>query len=99
MYLRLTFTYGNLNLIFPLFASLDKLNRHTILFCPEKPGPLGQVRVLRLCLGTLYQKIQAPSTKLQINLKFQYPISEIVVFLSDHKFGILNFGHCYLFDI
>jgi len=47
-------------------------------FCPEKPGPLGQVRVLRLSLEVLYLKSQIPSTKLQINLKFQTPNSKPV---------------------
>jgi hypothetical protein len=70
------------------------------LFCPEKPGPLGQVRVLRLCLGVLCLKSQIPSTKLQINLKFQAPniklqtgslraVGKAIIFL----FGILNLGH------
>jgi hypothetical protein len=64
------------------------------LFCPEKPGSLGQVRVLRLSLEVLYLKSQIPSTKFQINIKFQIPNQfKAIVFL----FGILNFGHCYLF--
>ena len=47
-----------------------------LLFCPEKPGPLGQVRVLWLCLGVLCLKSQIPSTKSQINLKFQYSMTK-----------------------
>jgi len=35
------------------------------------------------------------STKLQINLKLQYSMTKI----SLQRFGILNFGHCDLFDI
>ena len=63
------------------------------LFCPEKPGPLGQVRDRWLCLGVLCLKSQIPSTKLQINHKFKIPNQfKAIVFL----FGILNFGHCYL---
>jgi len=42
----------------------------------------------------LYLKSQIPSTKLQINHKFQISNrSKAIVFL----FVILNFGHCYLF--
>ena len=37
-------------------------------------------------------KSQIPSTKLQTNFKFQYQMTET-------KSGILNFGHCDLFDI
>jgi hypothetical protein len=44
-----------------------------ILFCPEKPGPLGLVRDRLLCLGVLWIKSQIPSTKLQINSKSQAP--------------------------
>jgi len=44
-----------------------------ILFCPKKPGPLGQVRDIWLCLGVLCLKSQIPSTKLQINSKSQAP--------------------------
>jgi len=55
---------------------------------------LGHVRVLLLCLGVLCLKSQIPSTKSQINHKFQIPNRfKAIVFL----FGILNFGHCYLF--
>jgi hypothetical protein len=48
------------------------------LFCPEKPGPLGQVRDRWLCLGVLCLKSQIPSTKLQINLKLQITNSKPV---------------------
>ena len=57
-----------------------------------------------------YTKSQAPSTKLQINLKFQYSMIK-----TQNRFGILklgtrpqggeskrsadNFGHCYFFVI
>jgi len=48
-------------------------------------------------------KSQIPSTKLQINSKFQYPMTKIYLELSYFKmmqmFGILNFGHCDLFVI
>ena len=45
-------------------------------------------------LAVLCLKSQIPSTKLQINHKFQIPNRfKAIVFL----FGILNFGHCYLF--
>jgi len=36
-------------------------------------------------------KTQIPSTKLQINLKSQFSMTK--------TFGILDFDHCYLFDI
>jgi hypothetical protein len=39
-------------------------------------------------------KSQTPSTKLQTNLKFQYSMTK-----TKNRFGISNFGHCYLFDI
>jgi hypothetical protein len=39
-------------------------------------------------------KYQIPSTKLQTNLKFQYPMTK-----TQNRFGISNFGHCDLFDI
>ena len=67
------------------------------LFCPEKPGPLGQVRVLRLCLEVLCLKSQIPSTKLQINLKFQNSMTK--TFQGETLFGFLNFGHWKLFVI
>jgi hypothetical protein len=72
------------------------LNRG-ILFCPEKPGPLGQVRDRWLCLGVLCLKSQIPSTKLQINFKFQYSMTK--TFQDETLFGISNFGHWKLFDI
>jgi len=37
-------------------------------------------------------KFQISSTKSQTNTKFQYQMTKT-------RFGILNFGHCYLFDI
>ncbi len=66
------------------------------LFSPEKPSPLGQVRDVWLCLGVLCLKSQIPSTKLQINFKFQYSMTKPS---RPRLFGFLNFGHCYLFDI
>jgi len=68
-----------------------------ILFCPEKPGPLGQVRVIRLFLGVLCLKSQIPSTKSQINLKFQYSMTETLQ--GEILFGFSNFGHWKLFVI
>jgi len=56
-----------------------------------------EARDIRLCLGFLCLKIQIPSTKLQINSKFQYPM--IKVFQDKTLFGFSNFGHCDLFDI
>jgi hypothetical protein len=50
----------------------------TISFCPEKPGPLGQVRGRWLCLGVLCLKSQIQNTKLQINLKLQITNSKQV---------------------
>ena len=41
-----------------------------------------------------FMKSQTPSTKLQINLKFQYSMTK-----TRNRFGISNFGHCDLFDI
>ena len=53
------------------------------------------VRDRWLYLGVLCLKSQIPSTKLQINHKFQIPKRfKAIVFL----FGILNFGHWYLFE-
>jgi hypothetical protein len=60
------------------------------------PGPVGQVRDKWLCLGVLCLKIQIPSTKLQINLKFQYSMTK--TFQGKTLFGYLNFGHWDLFD-
>jgi hypothetical protein len=40
-------------------------------------------------------KYQIPSTKLQTNIKFQYSMTK-----TKNRFGISNFGHCYLpFDL
>jgi hypothetical protein len=46
-------------------------------------------------------KFQIPSTKIQKNLKFQYPTDQIIglFFLQDHRidrFGILVIGICVL---
>jgi len=49
-----------------------------IIFCPEKPGPLGQGKNRWLCLGVLCLKSQIPSTKLQINHKLQITNSKPV---------------------
>jgi hypothetical protein len=46
-----------------------------LLFNPEKFGPMGQVRVLRLCLRFLRLKSQIPSTKKQTSSKLQAPNS------------------------
>jgi hypothetical protein len=55
-------------------------SQQQVLFSLEKPRPLGGVRVHRLCLKRMnaeyrIYKSQIPSTKLQINLKFQYPMT------------------------
>jgi hypothetical protein len=72
---------------------------------PLKTCPLGQVRDRWLCLGVWSLKSQIPSTKLQINLKFQItnskPVQRAAQALAPRErlfflFGILNFGHCYL---
>jgi hypothetical protein len=77
-----------------------------ILFCPEKLGPLGQVKNRWLCLGVLCLKSKIPSTKLQINHKFQItnskPVQRAAKVLAPRErlfflFGVLNFGHCFLF--
>jgi len=54
----------------------------------------------------LCPKSQIPSTKLQINLKFQYSTrgasacaARDQTFQDETLFGFSNFGHCYLFDI
>jgi hypothetical protein len=52
---------------------------------------------IRLCLGVLCLKSQIPSTKLQINIKFQYSMTK--TFQDDSLFGFSNFGHWKLFDI
>jgi len=67
------------------------------LFYPEKLGPLGQVIVLRRCLEVLFLKSQIPSTKSQINLRFQYSMTKI--FQGETLFGFSNFGHWKSFDI
>ncbi len=76
------------------------------LFSSEKPGPLGHIRDIWLCLGVLCLKSQIPSTKSQINFKFQYSIVRprgsrqvTKTFQPETLFGFLNFGYCYLFDI
>jgi len=58
---------------------------------------MGQVKDRWLCLGVLCLKIQIPSTKLQINLKFQYSMTK--TFQDKTLFGLSNFGHWDLFDI
>ncbi len=63
----------------------------------EKLGPLGQARDIWLNLGVLCLKSQIPSTKLQINLKFQYSMTK--TFQDETLFGFSNFGHWELFDI
>jgi hypothetical protein len=52
---------------------------------------------IRLCLGVLCLKSQIPSTKLQINIKFQYSMTKTI--RDEALFGISNFGHWTLFDI
>jgi len=52
---------------------------------------MGQVRAGWLCLEFLSQKIQITSTKLQINLKFQYSMTK--TFQDKALFGYSNFGH------
>ena len=70
------------------------------LFCPEKPGPLGQVRDRWLCLGVLCLKSQIPSTKLQINLKLQItnskPVQRAAQVLAPRERLFFLFGICYL---
>jgi len=56
------------------------------------------------CFGILgFMKSQTPSTKSQINYKFQYPMTKTCLELSYFKmmerFEISNFGHCDLFVI
>jgi hypothetical protein len=66
---------------------------------------MGQVRDRWLWLGVWCLKSQILSTKLQINLKFQItnskPVQRAAQALAPRErfflFGILNFGHCYLF--
>jgi hypothetical protein len=57
--------------------------------------------------GVLCLKSQIPSTKLQINLKLQItnskPVQRAAQVLAPRErlfflFGILNFGHYYMFD-
>jgi len=50
-----------------------------------------------MCFGVLCLKLQIPSTKLQINYKFQYPMTK--TFKDETLFGFSNFGHWDLFDI
>ena len=60
-----------------------------------KPGTRPKV-------GSPKDKSQIPSTKLQINLKFQYSMTQTYLgsfFKMMSGFGISNFGHCYLFVI
>ncbi|RLB85832.1 MAG: hypothetical protein DRH24_00785 [Deltaproteobacteria bacterium] len=49
-------------------------------------GSESQVRVFRLCPGVLCLKSQNSSTKLQINLKFQYSMTK--TFQDETLFGI-----------
>ena len=57
-------------------------------------GGFNGLSPLRQSAGVLESmKSQAPSTKLQINLKFQYSMTK-----TQNRFGISNFGHCDLFD-
>jgi hypothetical protein len=81
----------------PFSRTVNKRHGPFLFFCPEKPVPLGQVRVLRLCLGVLCLKSQIPSTKSQINLKFQYSMTK--TFQGETLFGFSNFGHWNLFVI
>jgi len=70
------------------------LNSSSILFSPEKPGPLGQAKDIWLCLRVFCLKSQIPSTKKQTSSKLQAPNLKKIL-----KFVVLNFGHCDLFDI
>jgi hypothetical protein len=58
---------------------------------------LGQVRDRWLCLGVLCLKSQIPSTKLQINLKFQYSMTK--TFQDEKLFRISVIGNCLIFVI
>jgi len=74
----------------------------------RKPGPspragssMGHARpALResefsgFALGFFCLKSQIPSTKLQINHKFQYSMTK--TFQGETLFGFSNFSHCYL---
>jgi len=78
--------------------SAGGMEHRVTLFDFRKPSPLGQVRDRWLCLGCLCLKSQIPSTKLQTNLKFQYPMTETTgMFVLGDYVRVLNFGHCYLF--
>jgi len=68
-----------------------------ILFRLEKYSPLGKAEIFGYSFKILCLKIQIPSTKSQLNLKFQYSITK--TFQHEMLFGFSNFGHWYLFDI
>jgi hypothetical protein len=67
------------------------------MICPKKFSALDKVKDRWLCLWVLCLKSQIPSTKLQINFKFQYSMTK--TFQDETLFGISNFGHWDLFDI
>jgi hypothetical protein len=77
-----------------------------VIYLALKTYPLGQVKDVWLCLGVLCLKSQIPSTKLQINFKFQYSTrgasacaARDQTFQAETLFGFLNFGYCYFVDI
>jgi hypothetical protein len=69
--------------------------KNPALGCPLK-GASMVFPILRQSVGVMESmKSQAPSTKLPINLEFQYSMTK-----TQNRFGISNFGHCDLpFDL
>jgi hypothetical protein len=59
-YRRLIFSSGGSP---STLISLNYRTYRALLFCPEKPGPLGQVKDRWLCLGFLCLKDERPTSK------------------------------------
>ena len=83
------------------FSSSENILFYSVLknlvLWDRRRSRIAGVRDIWLCFGVLCLKSQIPSTKLQINHKFQYSMTK--TFQDETLFGFSNFGHCYLFDI
>ncbi len=78
------------------YLNIDFILKNLVLWVSRRTRA-SRVRALRRCLGIWCLKSQIPSTKLQINLKFQIPnrFKAIVFFVWDFEFRSLFFV-CFL---
>jgi len=64
---------------------VEKGQEMSLLYSVLKNSRIAGVRDRWRCLGVLFQKIQIPSTKFQIKLKFKYPMTK--TFQNETLFG------------